>query len=114
MSKMREKKFRAWDKDIPGWVENISDSDALRLEKAFPKSVVAVQFTGSLDMSGEEIFEGDRWQRGLYIGFVEFVCAGWQFTRAEDSMAYSYPSFYSQARLGKIIGNIYENPELLK
>jgi uncharacterized phage protein (TIGR01671 family) len=72
------------------------------------------QFTGLTDKSGKEIFEGDivsDGSGGIYQ--VDFPYAGWAFSTAPSSKHTSYPSPWSKARRMEIIGNIYENPELL-
>ena len=108
---MREIKFRAWDdadgvhRD-EGWmsygITNIAcDADHI------------MQYTGKKDKNGKEIYEGDVWERGQYIGIVTFEFSGWKLKKAESSRCYSSPSFYSNANSGEVIGNIYENPELL-
>lgn len=75
------------------------------------------EYTGKKDRKrteefpeGQEIYEGDRWKRGSFIGIIEFKFSGWQLTKSEDSGCYEYPSFYGNATTGEIIGNIYETP----
>jgi len=71
------------------------------------------QYTGVEDKNGVKIFEGDIWEYGAYIGQIAFEYCGWTFKTVSSSKCISYPYFYSCASKGTIIGNIYENPELL-
>ena len=87
-------------------------SKILGMSTAIVDKKTVGQYTGLLDKNGKEIYEGDRWQRGSYIGIVEFDFSGWCFKKAKDSGCYQFPSFYANASYGEIIGNQYENPEL--
>ena len=73
------------------------------------EQMLPLQFTGLKDKDGKEIYEGDyikvdtgvtrrvEW-REEFAGFMPFVI----------------PEFASYAGSLEVIGNIYENPELLK
>jgi uncharacterized phage protein (TIGR01671 family) len=113
---MREIRFRAWDKEnkkivlpdntkyeayynFEGW--NVSDVFAINsLLKS--EGYDYQQFTGLHDKNGKEIYEGDICQatRDDKFKFKPFVI--------------EIPAFY-QADYAplEVIGNIYENPELL-
>ena len=104
-------KFRAWDKTS----KCMCDVDLMNLYADFSdKSLILMQSTGFRDKNGVEICEGDivkplgfaRW-----VGCVEYL---------PDQAAFAINShgegtiFLNQfARGVEIIGNIYENPELM-
>ena len=126
---MRQIKLRAWHIKKKGWKGlwifrgghtseyDVSNDkiDVLDLTDKWDGCIL-MQYTGLKDKNGVEIYEGDRWQHvaGGFIGIVEFVNSQWQFTNAYDSPCISYPYFHSNAEKGEVIGNIHENPELLK
>ena len=66
-----------------------------------------MQYTGLKDKNGVEIYEGDYISDGLFIGVVEWGASGWMIG---DQDLWTY---IDEDRYG-VIGNIYENPELLK
>ena len=109
----------------------------------FTQTIIAeniMQFTGLKDKNGKEIYEGDikRWQFNqddrLYVCYWSDIDCGFRwrlikhnqkqpayvdipFDREEDY--YNYVIKTNQRDLGidkwsEVIGNIYENPELLK
>ena len=128
----REIKFRAWDKKdkrmIVGEQEFITllvtSKGVFRLNPHHQEPLWSLcekerfelmEYTGLKDKNGREIYEGDFIQNDSAIGEVEWVqehCAFMAFTRN--------PSFYrhlesdGQLNLTEVIGNIYENPELLE
>ncbi len=78
------------------------------------------QYVGLLDINGKEIFEGD-----ILTGVVSDL--SWGFTKITGRIEYnpirtSYDIVFGSGRIYlwkmkkeiEIIGNIYENPELLK
>lgn len=121
--KTRNFKFRVWDKKEAvmhrvlkmvlgaSWIVN-DNIDTFNEEDA-----VLMQFTGLLDVNGKEIYEGDivkslsyneiqeiKWHEHLFVeseennGFPS--CAGWFIHTPHSSEL-------------EIIGNIYQNPEIL-
>jgi hypothetical protein len=112
----REIKFRAWDKynkkmhyqpevnfhffdDEFTCVLNEHDQVVVQ-----PESVVVMQFTGLLDKNGKEIYEGDILSHKYYS--MPVIC---EFV--DGSFIFDDISKYDESL--EVIGNIYENPELL-
>jgi uncharacterized phage protein (TIGR01671 family) len=80
------------------------------------------QFTGLHDINGKEIYEGDILQTSDGVKqIVEWdldahpYAAGF-ITRDTDKLAYAYPLnlYWIELKLHRVIGNIYDNPELIK
>lgn len=130
----REIKFRAWVNSHSRW--HMTDDLSVGLNGVFfhtGQSNITepdwklMQYTGLKDMNGTPIYEGDIVKRVDDTPFraedgtkkyctwlVEFKFAQWAFTDTPISPATSYPAFYSNAQYMEVIGNIYENPELLE
>lgn len=75
-----------------------------------PDNVILMQFTGLLDRNGVEIYEGDIIK---YYNFIEEV----KFENFSDGDGWSSScilGYNTEFKDGIIIGNIYENPELLE
>lgn len=72
----------------------------------------AMQSTGLKDINGTEIYEGDIVEnRYKEIGFIKNSKDAFCFNRKERNF---YLSGIGAGRPFKILGNIYENPELLE
>lgn len=128
---MNNLKFRVWDKklQITGTVSNIDFEyeevtfyidDEEELETCQPfKDVELMQSTGLFDKNGKEIFEGDivQYLDGEYsfIGVVEISAFGIFAKDKYDN--YNFEDFADENTKKAdvvVIGNIYENKELLK
>jgi len=115
---MRQLKFRAYNRSAEVWVENLSEQEIGYLE--IPSIYTKImQFTGLLDKNGVEIYEGDvvsHSQAGaLTIQYIQNKCKFEAVKVRDDSLSVMYNLTRNMAtkRL-EIIGNIYQNPELLE
>ncbi len=131
---MSEIKFRAWDKknrewnnDVVIWTNgnlctlNIGGDMSLIPEECNERFEIYL-FTGLHDKNGKEIYAGDLFDYGYgRIGQVVFEKRAWrgkivlglingklELTPDNEANFFINPSDYT------VIGNIYENPELLK
>ena len=114
---MREIKFRAWDKDSKSWVDDVllTCNEYGFLYQNYNKcefmgedrDIVLMQYTGLKDKNGEEIYEGDiiETQYGIKHEVI-FNDGAWELA-CTGNRAWTYFNI-------TIIGNIYENPELLE
>lgn len=128
---MREIKFRAFRKNhkdyetgwaVPNQVFEFSDANGFT-EFGFdiPEDIVVMQFTGLLDKNGKEIYEGDiiDYEDSGSIDASGIQVIGWDSEKAGfgrqylEEQGFSSTCFAEVATNSKIIGNIYENPELL-
>ena len=122
---MREIKFRAWDKEYKSMHE-ASYIDWHENEVGYDKgnyytnldSCILMQYTGLKDINGKEIYEsdivrcmlGEHWNYKETIGTVLFHCGEWALEE-KGSMFFKIKLY--RCKEIEIIGNIYENPELL-
>jgi uncharacterized phage protein (TIGR01671 family) len=123
---MRDIKFRAWENSLkymkyPKLWDNSMPSN-------WDKWYTLMQYTGLKDKNGKEIYEGDIITRTKVNGeFVHNTKVRWSDASAGfvvetlepkefegELHTLTYPLNGGLSRIGAIIGNIYENPELLK
>jgi len=113
---MKTIKFRAWDgKKMWQW-EDIKGDSLHEIAEIYPeRNEHLMQFTGLLDKNGKEIYEGDivdMWNNGLNSS-IEFRKSGFYIISSGDGKNSAY-MLHQRNKWVKIIGNIYENPELNK
>ena len=122
---MREIKFRAWDKVRNEFLSagevliavkagrnpkhNPQYLDVLESPDLFRDRFVLMQFTGLKDKNGKEIYEGDILGDGIV---VEVQFHDGKFVGVQSNKKYSLGDCCGN--YGRILGNIYENPELVK
>jgi len=112
---MREIKFRVWD-GINYMSNPFTLNDLQSKTLQFTTDCVVMQFTGLTDKNGKEVYEGDiiQWPhlKGhdipviVYFNDSEFVFVGKPINPQSETESWLDNKC-------EVIGNIYENPELL-
>ena len=118
---MRSLKFRAWDANakqiiFPSGVSinELCEEDFFPLTKpntSFHCVIVWQQFTGLKDNNGKEIYEGDILTDNIVVDWCP-ISAGFCLNKK----GCIFPHYFKEALDAdkvEVIGNIYENPELL-
>jgi len=121
---MREIKYRAWDKnsqhmlhwdDIYGVVRmdsGVGIHEAVG-DQSYLLNCILMQYTGLKDKNGKEIYEGDVFEthEGLFqvIWLNDFASFGMEYLKRKHLI-----TLLPESEDMKVIGNIYENHELLE
>ncbi len=128
---MREIEFRAWDKKekVMCWV-SIIDFEHRECVLVYPTKeykektksfdeIELIQYTGLKDKNNKEIYEGDIIKNiqpilsdSKKIGVINYVDGAFRVEWLESGEDLIY--YYDTERFFEIIGNIYENSELLR
>lgn len=133
---MRQIKFRAWNKnwgmmlpvakltfecDVQSLMVYNEATDGLHEEwedEVIGEDVFLMQFTGLTDKNGKEIYEGDvvKWDDTEQCGYIEYAPEATEYVVDEWKTGNTRSEGHSLSSLGavEIIGNIYENADLLK
>lgn len=131
---MRDIKFRAWDKKRNDWFD---DEGSLYIElngninfgwngevmDDYTDRVILLQYTGRKDIEGKETYEGDIVNNGRHTYLVRFG----EFSDSDDFQrpttrqtgfyivdTHTDETFPFYSLMYRVVGNIYENPELLE
>jgi len=115
---MRELKFRVWDGDYKMFITkqhfiiSIFDTHLLNDNERF----TIQQFTGLTDKNGKEIYEGDIIQKIVNGEHIYTYIVGYDESKASFTIKDSLESLISFVPVDtfQIIGNIFENSDLLK
>jgi uncharacterized phage protein (TIGR01671 family) len=128
---MREIKLRAWDIEANDWAYGTLNIKRFRFDikcdiygqlvegygiDGLIKEETMSEYTGYKDINDVEIYEGDivETTRALnhVVGVVVMIKGCWYIQDGKDSYYRLIPRFGKAEN--KVIGNIYENKELLK
>jgi hypothetical protein len=122
----RQFKFRVWDPETKQWANpdylECGNGGELMYFGHTPNrdKFIIQQFTGLLDKNGREIYEGDvfkddngealivKWGKIKYMGHQ-----GFQFFLLDGS-EYCFYGSMGNFNEKELVGNIFENPELIK
>lgn len=124
---MREFKFRAWDTEkqematvnfigLNDYEVGMEDEECRRWRATYPYVCRLMQYTNLKDKNGKEIYEGDilkvkldGGEANLYVKYTNGEYRVVNEGKWEDSL-YAYMYFGDV----EIVGNIYENKDLLR
>jgi hypothetical protein len=122
---MREIKFRAWDNLMKKYVSRCEMTDITLnfygdQQCCSLSDMVFQQYTGLKDKNGKEIYEGDICNARMVIGPIDFIIGSFSLASnpliefmPKDTCVFS-PDFDPSWIDVEVIGNIFENKDLLE
>lgn len=107
---MRTIKFRGKQIDTGEWIYNINIFDSSNSTPPINPNTIG-QFTGLYDKNGKEIYEGDIVKSIFTTYIVKWNKEDAYFSIEEDDTPHLLADYVDDI---EVIGNIYDNQELLK
>ena len=117
---MRTIKFRAWNPELNkmskpfsfGQILNFWDTNFKSLE---PNKEIVMQFTGLHDKNGKEIYEGDILKTiGNNVKVTFGTSSKYPASFLMENRYVIMPFENTMAEISEIIGNVFENADLVK
>nr|DAY42623.1 MAG TPA: YopX protein [Caudoviricetes sp.] len=114
---MRKIKFRAWDKLNKEMINfesiNFQERRVYKDTVSYRKfnDIELMQYTGLKDMKGKEIYEGDILFETFREEYFKVVFENGSFRVEVDEYSLDLEDY---ANICEVVGNIYENPELME
>ena len=114
---MREIKFRVWDKLNKEMINvesiNFQERRVYKNDVSYRNfnDTELMEYTGLKDMKGKEIYEGDILFETFREEYFKVVFENGSFRAEVDEYSLDLEDY---ANICEIVGNIYENPELME
>ena len=116
----RELKFRAWNGKVLYQMKALL-LDENKYKQLKESNAVIMQYTGLKDKNGKEVYEGDVLKYNeedcFFYSHVYFEAGAFYdsgiYPSDDYGLSLSEESYKGKLKDGEVIGNIYENPELL-
>ena len=133
MRDIRDIKFRAWNKNTKKmykigqitfekgiWNYQPDDREYIGMSIPYQPSFILMQYTGLKDKNGKEIYEGDIVKIKHEYDNTEYICEIIYLDGAFRTKKFIFGSYYDCLYYWyaddceiEVVGNIYDNPELL-
>ena len=122
---MKEIKFRVWNTETNKMITNVKEMGVFALQSIYTideflviptnEKYPLMQYTGLKDKNGIEIYEGDiiKYDFNELNYRIEFLNAEFIARRFYENIENLYPTEFDYGKECEVIGNIYENKELL-